>query len=116
MDVGGDVIGDYAWYSVNSGAAAHPVGTTGTPAHANELGLYDMSGNVYEWCWDWYAAYPAGALSSDTAAGRGAVTGTQRVDRGGGWNAFAFVLALANRTYSSPSNQGDMIGFRVVRP
>jgi len=77
---GSNTIGNYTWYSGNAGSTTHPVGTE----TANELGLFDMSGNVFEWCSDWYAAsYPAGALTSDSDAGRGAASGMYRVRRGG---------------------------------
>ncbi len=53
------------------------------PKQANEFGLYDMSGNIGEWIWDWYDTYPAGTISSDIIAGKGIVMGTFRVVRGG---------------------------------
>jgi sulfatase modifying factor 1 len=108
---GTNVVGDWAWYNMNSGTTTHPVATTGTPANSNELGLYDMSGNVWEWCWDWAAAIPGGPLTDY----RGAVSGTQRISRGGGWNSLATVVTVAFRSLTYPYNQGTMIGFRVVR-
>ena len=114
---GTNVIGDYAWYMVNSGSTTHPVGTTGgTTDHSNELGLYDMSGNVWEWCWDWYAAYPDGALASNTDAGRGAASGDYRVDRGGSWELDASDATVARRGYFDPFLPASSVGFRVVRP
>ena len=107
-------IGDYAWYDVNSDSTTHPVGTAGTTGHPNELGLYDMSGNVCEWVWDWYDdPYPYGTQTDY----RGAASGTNRVLRGGSWFDEAPYAAVANRSiYSNPSVRLNFIGFRVVRP
>ena len=85
---GSNLIDNYAWYTTNSASKTHPAGTK----LPNELGLYDLSGNVWEWTWDWYAAYPAGTLT-DT---RGPASGTNRVARGGGWNGAASVCAVAS--------------------
>jgi sulfatase modifying factor 1 len=124
-DNGTNAIGDYAWYSIagdgtgeNSYGTTHPVGTTGgTTDHANELGLYDMSGNVWELVWDWYvAAYPDGALASNTDAGRGATSGTSRVIRGGSWYNSAPYATVAYRGDSIPEGRNSRLGFRVVRP
>ncbi|MCK4907994.1 MAG: SUMF1/EgtB/PvdO family nonheme iron enzyme, partial [Spirochaetes bacterium] len=68
-----------AWWSVNSGSDTHPVGSKA----ANALGLCDMSGNVWEWCWDWYdAAYYDGGTMTDPT---GSATGLTRMSRGGCW-------------------------------
>ena len=82
-DNGTNVIGDYAWYNVNSAGTTHPVGTTGGTGHANELGLYDMSGNVWEMVWDWACLYPDGALDNDTY--RDLTSGSVHISRGGSW-------------------------------
>ena len=102
-------IGNYAWYSGNSASTTHPVGTK----TANELGLYDMSGNVWEWNWDWDAAsYTPGLLTDD----RGAASGTNRVFRGGSWILNASYCPVARRSGSNPYGRSGDIGFRVVRP
>jgi len=105
-------IGDYAWTGENSSFQTKPVGTK----TASELGLYDMSGNVLEWVWDWSAAYPAGALASNTDAGRGAASGTKRIVRGGSWIGIAADAAIGSRSGVDPDTQYYAFGFRVVRP
>jgi formylglycine-generating enzyme required for sulfatase activity len=101
-------IGNYVWYATNSGSTTHPVGTK----LPNELGLYDMSGNVWEWCWDWYDSYPTGTQADY----RGAASGTDRVLRGGGWGSDASYAAVATRYGRDPNVRNGAIGFRVVRP
>jgi formylglycine-generating enzyme required for sulfatase activity/predicted small secreted protein len=78
----------------------------------NELGLYDMSGNVWEWSWDLYGTYPTGAVTDY----RGAASGAGRVRRGGGWRDDASYCAVAYRSVSYPNYPNNFIGFRVVRP
>ena len=79
---------------------------------ANSLGLYDISGNVWEWCWDRYGGYSSGA-QTDPA---GASSGTFRVIHGGSWYNDAGLMRVADRNGNTPSGRGFNLGFRLVRP
>ena len=105
---GGDTVGDVAWYSVNSGSRTHEVGKKAP----NGLGLYDMSGNVWEWCWDWFGSYTADAKIDPP----GASSGASRVLRGGGWNYSAAGVRSVSRDYFNPDVRSRNIGFRLLRP
>ncbi|MDR1029554.1 MAG: SUMF1/EgtB/PvdO family nonheme iron enzyme [Treponema sp.] len=105
---GSNSVDGVAWYSGNSGSRIHPVKTKG----ANSLGLYDMSGNVWEWCWDGYGSYSSGSQTDPT----GAAGGSYRVFRGGSWDGSAQYARSVGRYGDTPSRRGNSIGFRLVRP
>jgi formylglycine-generating enzyme required for sulfatase activity len=111
---GSDTVGDVAWYehnaySVISSSSDYGIHEVKGKA-ANGLEIYDMSGNVCEWCWDW-----KGDIDSTTAA-TGATSGSVRVKRGGGLESSASGCTVSYRGYLSPYDRSyDSHGFRVVR-
>lgn len=102
---GSNNIFDVAWHTDNS-SNTHPVGTK----MANELGIYDMSGNVREWCSDWYGTYSS-SLQTDPA---GPSTGSNRVRRGGGWDGNASGCRSTFRHCNSPDSRDYYLGLRLV--
>jgi formylglycine-generating enzyme required for sulfatase activity len=105
-DPGYTQLGNYAWFESNSGSQTHPVGQK----QANPLGLYDVYGNVFEWCADWYGPYAGGAVTDPT----GANTGLNRVARGGAWYGVGRYCRSAYRSGGDPSDRGNNLGLRVV--
>ena len=97
----------YAWYGANSNSQTHPVGQK----EPNAWGLYDMSGNVWEWCHDWYGPYPSGSVIDPT----GPDSGMARVLRGGSWFSYPSICRSADRFDNTPVARYDNIGFRVVQ-
>ena len=103
---GSNAVGDVAWYGNNSSRTTHAVGAKAP----NELGIYDMSGNVGEWCDEWYGVYSSDAVTNPT----GPVSGDGRVIRGGSWYDVDVLCCVSFRYKGDQSGIYNEIGFRVV--
>ncbi len=114
---GSNKLNEVSWYDDNSHGETKPVGLK-TP---NFLGIHDMSGNVWEWCYDWYGSYDDVIKQSKKDPKTGAILnpigvqeGSNRVRRGGSWASYARLCRSTSRDYGTPSNRGGNIGFRLV--
>lgn len=105
---GDNDINTVAWYKDNAGGTPHNCGLK----RPNELGIYDMSGNVWEWCWDWYCSeYPSKPVVNPT----GVPSSSERCRRGGAWNIVSKSCRNTNRLNTPPDRKFNYVGFRIAR-
>ncbi|MBK8429399.1 MAG: SUMF1/EgtB/PvdO family nonheme iron enzyme [Lewinellaceae bacterium] len=107
---GGNKLEEVGWYGNNTEKKSYPVGSK----KANELGVFDMSGNVWEWCSDWYVEYNLGKITINNP--QGPEKGDRRALRGGSWLNDANSCRVANRNDNAPTSKGNNLGFRLARP
>ena len=104
-------LGEYAWYRENAWDAGQKYAHTVGQKKPNPWGLYDMHGNVFEWCQDWYGDYPSGSVTDPT----GPASGDLRVLRGGSFSYRTSLVRSAYRDHSQPGDRNVIIGFRPAR-
>ena len=113
---GSNNVDEVAWYGENSGGKTHSVGQK----KPNGFGLYDMSGNVWEWCWDWFDSeeYQSRSVTGGepTSDPRGPTSGSHHVFRGGSWYNSPYLMRASGRNGGSPTGRGSSVGFRLVLP